>query len=77
MEDGYATPIGYGPMETHDNPGLVFVVPGEKTSGNPIKAFTQGLEGQRANAAYQLRGYRCPACGSVELIAPDKVTWKP
>jgi len=78
MQDGYATAIGLmGEVLPPDSPRLVFVVPGETTSENLIKAFKQGLQGDPANAAYSLRGYRCPRCGSVELIALDKVAWKP
>jgi hypothetical protein len=78
MENGFATAIPLiGPKPPPDRPRLVFVVPGNQTSWNPLKAFKQGLEGDRANEAYLLRGYRCPACGTVELIAKDKVAWTP
>jgi hypothetical protein len=80
MEAGYATwtiaHIGVGPPESPRTP-LVFVVPGEPTSINPVKAFQQGLQGDRASKAYGLRGYRCPACGTVELIALDKIECGP
>jgi hypothetical protein len=78
MEDGYATALGL--IEGNPPPGgpkLVFVVPGERTSANPIKAFQQGLQGDLANQAYLLRGKRCPACGLVELVAVDPVAWTP
>ena len=78
MEDGYATAQGLiGGNPPPGEPKLVFVVPGGKTSVNPIKAFQQGLQGDRANEAYMLRGYRCPSCGTVELIALDRVTGEP
>ncbi len=78
MEDGYATAIGLVASNTASgDPKLVFVVPGKHTSWNPIKAFQQGLQGERANEAYLLRGYRCPGCGTVELVALDRVEWTP
>jgi DNA-directed RNA polymerase subunit RPC12/RpoP len=78
MENGYATALGLmaGDMSS-GNPKLVFVVPGVQTSGNPIKAFQQGLQGDQANKAYLLRGYRCPGCGTVELIALEEIVWTP
>jgi hypothetical protein len=79
MSLGYTTALG---LVGHDsprtrNPDLVFVVPGERTSLNPIKAFKQGLEELPANKAYRLHGYRCPKCGSVELVALDQIPWDP
>jgi hypothetical protein len=56
---------------------FVFVVPGNPTSINPVTAFQQGLKGDRTNEAYRLQGYRCPGCGSVELMATEKVPWSP
>ena len=70
MEDGYTTAFGLAT-------GLLFVVPGEQTSWNPIKAFQQGLQGDQANEAYLLRGHRCPGCGTVELVARERVAWTP
>lgn len=78
MEAGYTTAIGLvGSNPLTRDPKLVFVVPGQPTSGNPIKAFQQGLEGNRGNAAYLLHGHRCPNCGVVELIATDRTPWTP
>ena len=76
MEPGYAT--AYGLVGGQDgNPHIVFVVPGEPTSCNPIKAFQQGLKDEKAAEAYLLRGYRCPSCGLVELVAEEKTSWMP
>lgn len=78
MEDGYATAQGLiGGNPPPGEPKLVFVVPGGRTSGNPIRAFKQGLQGDRANQAYLLRGCRCPACGTIELVALESVAWPP
>jgi hypothetical protein len=67
MEAGYATVLG-----VLGDPKIVFVVPGELTSPNPIRAFKQGLQNERQDEAYLLRGYRCPVCGAVEMIAKEK-----
>ena len=78
MEPGYATALqivfGNPPP---GGPKLVFVVPGQPTAANPIAAFRQGLQGERANEAYLLRGHRCPSCGSVELLAMETIPWEP
>jgi hypothetical protein len=73
MEPGYATALGLiGDLTAPDTPRLLFVVPGERTSANPVKAFQQGLHGERDSKAYLLRGYRCPGCGVVELSATEE-----
>ncbi len=76
MEEGYATASGLlrdNPLS--GDPTFTFVVPGQATSVNPIKAFQQGLHGERASEAYLLRGHRCPTCGTVELFATERVPW--
>lgn len=78
MQDGYTTALGLiGGILPKDDPKLLFVIPGERTSGNPIKALMQGLQGDQTSRAYLLRGYRCPQCGTVELIALDSMVWTP
>jgi hypothetical protein len=64
--DAAVAPVygAYGGAKT----GLTFVVPGEPTSANPLKAFRQGLDGE-ADRVYWLEGYRCCSCGGVELYA--------
>jgi hypothetical protein len=75
MEAGYATALGLiGSNPLSGSPRLVFVVPGQPTSTNPVKAFRQGLESERSSEAYLLRGHRCPKCGAVELSAVDKAS---
>ena len=72
MDIGHATAIGLvGGNPPTDDPRLIFVVPGQPTSGNPIKAFQQGRHGEQGDAAYLLHGRRCPGCGLVELLATD------
>ena len=57
--------------------GLVrigFVVPGTKTSLNPLKAFMQGLEGQpedRVHDLSEVTSLRCRNCGFLEFYAPS------
>jgi hypothetical protein len=76
MEGGYTTAVGLiGLGRAVDAPKLVFVVCGEQTSGNPAKAFAQGLREAPEDEAYLLRGHRCPACGTVELVALDALAW--
>jgi hypothetical protein len=75
MQAGYTTARLWATADPSpsDEPKLVFVVPGEPTAANPIQAFKQGLKGVQANQVYLIRGYRCPACGTVELIAEEKM----
>jgi hypothetical protein len=76
MQAGYTTARGlWGGDNPLGVPKLVFVVPGEQTLANPIKAVKQGLDEAPTNVAYLLRGYRCPSCGIVELIALDETPW--
>lgn len=76
MEAGFTTAWGLIGAQDGDS-HLVFVVPGVPTSYNPIKAFQQGLNSEKANEAYLLHGYRCPSCGLVELVAEEKTNWPP
>jgi hypothetical protein len=68
MDLGYAIAPGF-------SGNVIFVVPGERTSANPITAFKQGLEEVPANKAYRLHGWRCAKCGRVELAAIDPIPW--
>ena len=78
MAAGYATALGLiGGNPPSGNPKLIFVVPGQPTSLNPIKAFQQGLRNEQTNEAYLLRGHRCPSCGTVELLATERTPWTP
>lgn len=74
MEPGFANAIGLtGP--TRMEPRIVFIVPGSKTSLNPVRALQQGLGDEPQDNAYALRGWRCVKCGRVELVATDPVAW--
>jgi hypothetical protein len=56
-------------------PQLKFLIPGEPTPSNPIKAFQQGLHGEgRSDQSYGIEGVRCTACGYLELYAQQKTT---
>jgi len=49
-----------------------FVIPGVQTSWNPIKAFQQGLAGERDDTTFNLNamgGYLCRNCGHIDLYA--------
>lgn len=56
-------------------PRLAFVVRGEPTSLNPLKAFQQGVDQSPQDEAYLLEGRRCIDCGAVELTANEKTAW--
>ena len=74
MEAGVATAFGLiGAVRTPvDKPRLVFVVPGEPTSPNPVEAFKQGLADEPANESFWIRGQRCSRCGFLELFAMER-----
>jgi hypothetical protein len=48
---------------------LLFVRPGAPTSGNPVKAFRQGMAGEPTDEAIPVTAWRCPQCGCLELCA--------
>ncbi|VTR91594.1 unnamed protein product [Gemmata massiliana] len=53
-------------------PGVIvstfaFVRPGTPTSGNPVKAFLQGLHEEPGDQLFALEAYRCAQCGRVEF----------
>lgn len=74
MEEGFATAIGLiGPASRKAR--LLFVVPGEATSKNPLLAIQQGLHEAPKNEAYLLHGRHCTTCGVVELIATERTVW--
>jgi hypothetical protein len=74
MEQGFTTAVGLigGGKLDGKQPHLAFVVVGQPTSSNPLKAFQQGVSGEPANCAYPLWGVRCSQCGFVELYAVDR-----
>lgn len=59
-----------GVVRHSGNGGLEFVVPGERTSINPFKAFKQGLSDESAVGVHdisKLTGHLCSKCGFLEL----------
>ncbi len=51
---------------------LSFIVPGVKTSSNPLKAFRQGLADEREDRVFDLSamgGVLCETCGHIDLYA--------
>jgi hypothetical protein len=49
---------------------LAFVIPGNKTSLNPISAFIQGLNDESSDQVYRYSnflGYLCKGCGYFEM----------
>jgi hypothetical protein len=76
MERGFTTAAGLigGPKVESRVPQLIFVVPGEPTSLNPIKAFQQGASGEPEARRYFVFGSRCSACGFLELYAAGEHT---
>lgn len=69
MERGFTTAAGLiGGTKTESRQAqLVFVVPGAAASLNPIKAFKQGLSGEKASREYRILGARCSGCGFLEF----------
>ena len=50
-----------------------FLIPGTKTSINPITAFQQGMSGEPGDRVFPwstILGYRCSQCGYLEMYAP-------
>lgn len=76
MERGFTTAAGLigGPKVESRTPQLIFVVPGEPTSLNPVQAFKQGASGEPADRRYFVFGTRCSACGFLELHAAGEHT---
>ncbi len=75
---GSTTALGLvGGSSPRSDSKLLFVLRRERTSVNPVDAFKQGLQNAPANEAFRLQGYRCPACGRVELFAKEQIAWPP
>jgi hypothetical protein len=67
MERG--RPVITGLMQSSiDPPVLVLVVPGSKTSRNPIKAFAQGLANESPDRVFSVVFDRCESCGFLEFF---------
>ncbi|HEX7450147.1 MAG TPA: hypothetical protein VF306_21480 [Pirellulales bacterium] len=72
MEPGYAqSRFAFGPFMAAGDSHLIFVVPGEPTSLNPMTAFRQGAEQRPDDQKYVLRGRRCTNCARIELFAEE------
>ncbi len=72
MEAGYAqSRFAFGAFTAAGDSHLVFVVPGEPTSLNPMTAFRQGAEQHPGDQKYILRGRRCTNCARIELSAEE------
>jgi hypothetical protein len=72
LEEGYLFPITHGlvgPPQQNPWKDVAFVVPGQRTSANPITAFKQGMSGAAEDRFYRVRGLRCVGCGALELYA--------
>jgi hypothetical protein len=50
---------------------FAFVRPGVPTSGNPVKAFVQGLHEEPGEQLLPLAVFRCTGCGRIELYARE------
>jgi hypothetical protein len=74
MHAGVATAEGLigGSKALEGIPRLIFVtLVGVPTSSNLVKAFQQGVTGERANEVHAIKGLRCEGCGYLELYATD------
>jgi hypothetical protein len=74
LESGFTTAIGLigGTKRENQDARLIFVVPGRKTSMNPIQAIQQGLSDEPSDRSYKITGSRCSQCGALELYAVDR-----
>jgi len=71
LESGIVTARGPGGTRSGGRPPrLVFVVPGTPAPNNLVKT-SQGLAAEHNNRVYNILGYRCPRCGTIELYAND------
>jgi hypothetical protein len=61
--------IALGPAPSQ----VTFVVTGNPTSLNPIKAFKQGAADEPADRRFLLAGARCSGCGFVEFYAAEPI----
>lgn len=48
---------------------VLFIIPGEPTSANPVKAFMQGMHGAKEDVPLPVTAWRCGQCGLLELYA--------
>ena len=76
LEAGFTTAIGLisGARIESQESQLVFVVPGSRTSMNPLRAFQQGLTDEPSNRPFRISGFRCSNCGALDLYANEAVT---
>ena len=74
LQAGFTSAIGLVGGAVRDNPhsALIFVVPGQRTSANPIMAFQQGLADEPSDRSYHVRGFRCSNCGALDLYADEE-----
>lgn len=75
LEGGFTTALGlvFGAQREGEESRLIFVVPGTHTSPNPIRAFQQGLADESSQKSYRISGYRCSACGALDLYADEEI----
>jgi hypothetical protein len=55
--------------ENYYSSDLDFIIPGVPTSWNPIKAFRQGMAGEKEDERFKVMVWRCSRCGFLELYA--------
>ena len=74
LQAGVTSAIGLVGEVVRDSPhaGLMFVVPGQRTSANPITAFQQGLADEPSDRFYQVKGFRCSNCGALDFYADEE-----
>lgn len=71
MEAGVVTRADTRLRSSLDDASTLFVVPGTRTSRNPLKAFVQGLADERTRRVYYVKALRCSQCGFLELYATE------
>jgi hypothetical protein len=77
MERGVVRHNG-SPLMT-GNVRVEFVIPGTKTSLNPLKAFQQGLADEPSDRTYdfsRLSEHLCPKCGHLDFFIDLGPEWE-
>ena len=62
------------PTSGQDLSDVQFIIPGDPISWNPVKAFRQGLHGDKDDVAFPVTAWRCADCGLLELYARQEPT---
>lgn len=62
------------PISGRDLADVQFIIPGDPIPWNPVKAFLQGLHGDKDDVAFPVTAWRCADCGLLEIYARQEPT---